>query len=109
MDRFHIYVIGTEECERSIARSAIITSKKKWEKYLKTALGPCYVPLKSQTLQAIHMIVFAHIAIAPLCKDLTSAAIATGQSMRICHPFSIYFNTSRQRILIHPLNVCECP
>lgn len=105
LDRFHLYVIGTEECERSIARSAIITSKKKWEKYLKAALGPSYVPLKSQTLQAIHMIVFAHIAIAPLCTDLTSAAIATGKLIWWSSPFIFsYYNPSHTHSLTHSTN-----
>ena len=77
-DRYHLYVIGTEECERSIAASALNPSKKNWEDYLGAVLGPRYIPLRSHTLQAIHLIVFAHIALAPMCKDITSAAVATG-------------------------------
>lgn len=49
--RFHIYFIGTEECERSIMRSAINPSKKTWEAYLIDAIGPNYLPLRSHTLQ----------------------------------------------------------
>lgn len=49
--RFHIYAIGTEECERTIAQSAINTNKDQWEEYLKGALGPMYHPVKSHTLQ----------------------------------------------------------
>ena len=51
---FHMYAIGTEECERTIAQSAINTSKDQWEDYLKKALGPMYVPVKSHTLQVPH-------------------------------------------------------
>jgi hypothetical protein len=49
--RFHLYVVGTEECERSIAQSAVNTSKKAWEAHLTEILGPMYVPLRSHTLQ----------------------------------------------------------
>lgn len=77
-NRYHIYVIGTEECERSIAASAINPSKKQWEEYLGGALGSNYVPLRSHTLQAIHLIIFAHRCAASLCTEITSAAVATG-------------------------------
>ena len=73
-----MYFIGSEECERSIAQSAVNTSKKNWELYLAEALGPQYVPLRAHTLQAIHLIVFVHKDIIHLCSDITSAAVATG-------------------------------
>jgi len=77
-NKFHFYVIGTEECERSIAQSAINTSKKKWEAYLQECLGENYIPLRSHTLQATHIIVFGHKAVAHLCNSFTSSAVATG-------------------------------
>lgn len=77
-NKFHFYVIGTEECERSIAQSAINTSKKKWEAYLQECLGENYIPLRSHTLQATHIIVFGHKAVAHLCSSFTSSAVATG-------------------------------
>ena len=77
-NKFHFYVIGTEECERSIAQSAINTSKKKWEAYLQECLGENYIPLRSHTLQATHVIVFGHKAVAHLCSSFTSSAVATG-------------------------------
>eukprot|EP00605_Chrysophyceae_sp_TOSAG23-4_P002561 GSChrysophyteH1.ASY1.ANO1.2826.1 assembled CDS len=76
--KFHIYIIGTEECERSIARSALNPSKKNWENHLGEALGPLYVPLRAHTLQAMHIIAFAHQGISHLCSDITSGCIATG-------------------------------
>ena len=77
-NKFHFYIIGTEECERSIAQSAINTSKKKWEAYLQECLGENYIPLRSHTLQATHIIVFGHKAVAHLCSSFTSSAVATG-------------------------------
>jgi phosphatidylinositol-bisphosphatase len=77
-NKYHIYVIGSEECERSIAASTINTSKKAWESLLTSILGAKYVPIRSHTLQATHMIIFVHKGIEHLCHDVTSAAIATG-------------------------------
>lgn len=76
--KFHMYVIGTEECERSIAQSAINTNKDKWEQFLKEALGPDYSAIRSHTLQATHLIVFLHRALLPLVSDIRSSAVATG-------------------------------
>jgi hypothetical protein len=50
--RFHVYIVGTEECERSIAQSALNPSKKNWELHLAKTIGPRYVPVRSHTLQA---------------------------------------------------------
>ena len=54
--RFHLYVIGTEECERSIAQSAVNASKRVWEAFLSDVLGPMYVPLRSHTLQVLYVL-----------------------------------------------------
>jgi hypothetical protein len=94
--RFHILVVGTEECERSIAKSAVNPSKKGWEAYLTEAVGSNYVPVRSHTLQvclslpppspayedlqAIHLMLFVHKAIRPLISDVTSAAVACGMA-----------------------------
>ena len=49
--RYHLIVVGTEECERSIALSAINSSKKIWEQCLREVVGDRYVALRSHTLQ----------------------------------------------------------
>jgi hypothetical protein len=49
-----------------------------WESALKDVLLPNYVPLRSHTLQAIHLICFFHKAIANLVTDIKSVAVATG-------------------------------
>jgi len=78
LNNYHIYIIGTEECERSIAASAFNNSKKNWESYLKQALGVLYKPIGQHTLQAIHIIAFAHESIWHLCNNFTSTSVATG-------------------------------
>lgn len=50
-----MYIIGTEECERSIAQSTVNTSKKNWEDRLKSALGPLYIPISAHTLQVFNI------------------------------------------------------
>ena len=50
-DRFHLVAIGTEECERSIAKSAVDPRKQVWEAYLRETMGPLYRPLKGHALQ----------------------------------------------------------
>lgn len=77
-DRYHVVVIGSCECERSIAASAVITSKEKWEATLTELLGPNYVKVRSHALQAIHEVAFVHKSINSLTTDIQSAAIACG-------------------------------
>lgn len=80
LNRFHIIAFGTEECERSIAQSAVNPSKKVWESYLLDLVGPNYTPLRSHTLQAIHLILFVHNSIKPLVSEISSAAVACGMA-----------------------------
>jgi hypothetical protein len=77
-ERFHLYIIGSEECENTIAMSAINASKKKWETYLTQVIGPNYVRIRAQTLQAIHLMIFAHLSIASYITEVKSATVATG-------------------------------
>lgn len=76
--KYHLYMIGSEECENSIAKSVIIQSKKNWEVLLKTTLGPSYTMLCGHSLQATHSIVFAHKGVMPLLHGVRSSAVATG-------------------------------
>lgn len=77
-ERYHIVHIGTQECERSIAKSVLNQSKAKWTALLKEVLGPQYAPLVSHTLQATHAIVFIHKGVLPFVRNMRSAAVATG-------------------------------
>ena len=36
-------IVGTEECERSIAQSALLPSKKNWESYCLQMVGDNYL------------------------------------------------------------------
>ncbi len=77
-NKYHMIIVGTEECERSIAQSALLPSKKNWESYCLQMVGDNYLPVHSQTLQAIHIVCFVHKAVAPLIKEVKGASVPTG-------------------------------
>ncbi|CAD8141479.1 unnamed protein product [Paramecium pentaurelia] len=64
-----LIVIGTQECSRSIAVSLLCESKGGWESKLKDELGKDYVKVQSTTLNAMHLIVFAHVLLVPKIKN----------------------------------------
>mmetsp|Transcript_16709 Transcript_16709/g.34053 ORF Transcript_16709/g.34053 Transcript_16709/m.34053 type:complete len:502 (+) Transcript_16709:178-1683(+) len=78
---FHVFAVGSEECENSIAKSVAYTSKAHWEGLLREALGESYVMICGHTLQATHNIVFVHKALVSLISDVKSHAVATGLAM----------------------------
>lgn len=71
-------VIGSEECERSIQASMLNPSKKNWEALLVDVMGEKYAPIRSHTLQAIHIMVFVHVSLIPFVSGVSSAAVTTG-------------------------------
>ena len=75
---FHLLAFGTEECENTIAKSVVNTSKENWEIQLREALGNEFIPLASQTLQAIHLIVFVHEALFPIISDVQAGVVSCG-------------------------------
>lgn len=77
-NKCHIYAIGTEECERTITQSMIFTSKEKWEAQVQAALGPQYIKVTSQTLQAIHLVVYIHTALRSVVNDLQQSFVPCG-------------------------------
>eukprot|EP00938_MAST-03A_sp_MAST-3A-sp1_P000561 g561.t1 len=62
----HVYVMGTQECERSILSSAFLPSKWMWESALLKCFGERYVMVRSETMQALHVVVFVHRAVLRL-------------------------------------------
>jgi len=78
LDSFHIIAVGSEECERTIAQSAILPGKNRWEKYLRDVVGDSYIPIRSQTLQAIHLIIFVHKSLVNYVTNVRSGAVPTG-------------------------------
>ncbi|KAG2375132.1 hypothetical protein C9374_010136 [Naegleria lovaniensis] len=78
INKYHIYCFGTQECERSIGTSVIIDSKAKWEKTLNNVMGDSYVQLESNTLVAIHIIIFVRKELLSQISNVTVSSVATG-------------------------------
>lgn len=78
VDSYDCFVIGTEECENSIAMSAFKPSKERWESVLREALGTEFEMLCGHTLQATHCIVFLRRELVCFVTKLNSAAVSTG-------------------------------
>ena len=76
--KYHIIAVGTQECENTFAKSIITPSKDKWEATLEAALGMDYDIVRSHSLQASHIILFAHKSIVHLLSNVRSRAVPTG-------------------------------
>lgn len=77
--RFHLCAIGTQECERSIAQSVLISSsKEKWEAQIAAALGSNFTRVATATLSATHLAVYAHTALRPAINDVQTAFVPCG-------------------------------
>ena len=74
----HIFVVGSEECENTIAKSVLNPSKAHWESVLSETFGPSFEMLCGHTLQATHSIVFVHRALVPFVTSIKSHAVSTG-------------------------------
>lgn len=73
-----IYAIGTEECLKTIFKSAFGASKMKWVDAIREVLGPEYQIVSSHSLMGIHLVVFASIRIIPIITNVQSNHVATG-------------------------------
>jgi hypothetical protein len=67
IDELHhdLIVVGTQECSRSIAFSLLCESKDSWEIKLSEELGNDYRKVISASLNAMHIIAFAHVSLIP--------------------------------------------
>mmetsp|Transcript_41156 Transcript_41156/g.92422 ORF Transcript_41156/g.92422 Transcript_41156/m.92422 type:complete len:462 (-) Transcript_41156:3-1388(-) len=74
----HVYVIGTCECEHSIERSLIWSSKARWEQRVTKYLGADYQMFGSHNMSAIHIMVFVHKHIWKYCWNQKTTQVATG-------------------------------
>jgi len=77
-NEFDLFVIGTQEAERSIEMSVLLPYKPKWEAKLRSALGANFALVEAHTLAAIHLIVFANKTLLPQISHVRSASVATG-------------------------------
>ncbi|CAD8094341.1 unnamed protein product [Paramecium sonneborni] len=73
-----LIVIGTQECQRSIVTSLFCESKSEWEVKLQNELGKTYFKVQSATLNAMHIIVFAHRSLIPRISFSKSYTLSQG-------------------------------
>lgn len=73
-----IISIGSEECLKTIFKSAFSASKLKWVDAIRKCLGPEYQIVSSHSLMGIHLVVLAHIRLIPIIKNVQSNHVATG-------------------------------
>eukprot|EP00929_Paragymnodinium_shiwhaense_P001248 TRINITY_DN10147_c0_g1_i1.p1 TRINITY_DN10147_c0_g1~~TRINITY_DN10147_c0_g1_i1.p1 ORF type:complete len:632 (+),score=138.79 TRINITY_DN10147_c0_g1_i1:213-2108(+) len=74
----HIYVVGTCECERSIEKSMLFSSKARWEQQVAHHLGEDYTMAGSHNMSAIHVMVFIHRYLWRYCWNIKTGQVATG-------------------------------
>ena len=74
----HLYVIGTQECERTAAQSVYSFGKLKFPKMVKECLGKNYFLVHGEALAAIQCVVFAH-------KSLKDQIGDDNEHVGICH------------------------
>jgi phosphatidylinositol-bisphosphatase len=75
---YDLYVLATQECERSIEMSLLIRSKAKWTATLTRLLGEQYYEVAQENLQAIHIIAFAKKKLRNDISLVSVGQVATG-------------------------------
>ena len=77
--KYDMYIIGTEECLRSIFLSILFPSKSEWEKTVMSQFDSSeYSVLTSVTLAALHLIVIVKKKLKVYIKNIHSNVVKTG-------------------------------
>jgi hypothetical protein len=61
---FDVYVVGTQECQKSIEKAVVFPSKEKFEGILSDLFKSTHIMIKSETMAALHLAVFVKKEIA---------------------------------------------
>lgn len=75
---FDIYALGSEECLRSIFKSLFISDKSEWESRLQNYFGKDYVLIASETLCAIHLVIFVRSTLLRYISKVKVNSVKTG-------------------------------
>ena len=75
---FDIYAIGSEECLRSIFKSLFFSDKTEWEEKLQNYFGNNYVLISSETLCAIHLVIFVRSTLIKNISKVKANSVKTG-------------------------------
>jgi len=75
---YDIYAIGSEECLRSIFKSLFYSNKSEWERKLQNYFGEDYVLMTSETLCAIHLVIFIKTNLIKNVSKVKTYYVKTG-------------------------------
>ena len=75
---FDIYALGSEECLRSIFKSLFVSDKSEWESRLQNYFSKDYVLIASETLCAIHLVIFVRSTLLRYISKVKINSVKTG-------------------------------
>lgn len=75
---YDIFAIGSEECVRSIFKSLFYSDKSIWEENLKTYFRKDYQLIASETLCAIHLVIFIKTSLIKNISRVQANKVKTG-------------------------------
>jgi len=76
---FDMYVVGTQECERSIEASVVLPSdKSEWENKVRDTMGPDYEMIASRNFGALDSVVLIRTSMKGIISSITSDVVSTG-------------------------------
>lgn len=73
-----LYVVGSQEALSSIMGSIFKPNKEAMNQMIQESLGHDYTMVGSVSLQATHMVVFAHMRLMPMISKVSTDTVATG-------------------------------
>lgn len=99
---YDIYAIGSEECLRSIFKSLFYSDKSEWESRLQNYFGKKYTLIASQTLCAIHLIIFIRSELIAHVSQVKVNTVKTGAKNLLGNKgaVGIWFNIYNLQIMI---------
>ncbi|KAI9179114.1 hypothetical protein H9P43_005776 [Blastocladiella emersonii ATCC 22665] len=75
---FHLLVIGTQECQKSISEAVMFPSKAEWERQILLTFGRFYELVRCDTMGALHLCVLVWRACAHLVSRVETSCVPTG-------------------------------
>ena len=73
-----LYVVGSQEALSSIMGSIFKPNKEAMNQMIQECLGEDFIMVGSVSLQATHLVVFAHMRLIPMISKVVTDTVATG-------------------------------
>ncbi|KNE72045.1 hypothetical protein AMAG_15986 [Allomyces macrogynus ATCC 38327] len=75
---YHLIVLGTQECQKSISESVVFPSKAEWERQLLDTFGEHYDMVACQTMAALHLCILVWNKCTHLVSNVQASCVPTG-------------------------------